>query len=100
MPVTRDDVARLAGVSSATVSYVINNGPRPVSEETRHKVLSAVQQLGYHPSAVARSLRTRKTSTVGIMISDILNSLLALIAQSVEDELLPAGYNLILCNTK
>jgi LacI family transcriptional regulator len=100
MPITRNDVAKLAGVSTATVSYVVNNGPRPVSEGTRQKVLRAIQQLGYQPSAVARSLKTKKTCTIGIIISDILNPLLAFIAQSIEDELLPADYNLILCNTK
>lgn len=100
MPPTRDDVAKLAGVSTTTVSYVVNNGPRPVSEETRRKVLRAINQLDYQPSAVARSLKTNKTLTIGIVIPDILNPILAFIAQSIEDELLPLDYNLILCNTK
>ena len=50
MGVTRNDVARLAGVSSATVSYVVNNGPRPVSEETRQKVLQAIELLAIIPA--------------------------------------------------
>ncbi len=78
----------------------MNNGPRPVAEETRQKVLRAIQQLGYQPNAIARSLKTNKTCTIGVIISDILNPILALIAQSIEDRLLPAGYNLVLCNTK
>ena len=53
---TRDDVARLAGVSSAVVSYVVNNGPRPVAEATRQRVLDAIDKLGYRPNAAARSL--------------------------------------------
>ena len=53
---TRDDVARLAGVSSAVVSYVVNNGPRPVAEATRHRVEQAIAKLGYRPNAAARSL--------------------------------------------
>ncbi|HEV7216515.1 MAG TPA: LacI family DNA-binding transcriptional regulator, partial [Chloroflexota bacterium] len=54
---TRDDVAARAGVSSATVSYVVNRGPRPVAAETRARVLAAIAELGYHPDNIARSLR-------------------------------------------
>lgn len=68
MTVTRDDVARLAGVSTAIVSYVINNGPRSVAPETRARVLAAIHELGYHPSAVARSLRRQRTSTIGVLV--------------------------------
>ena len=100
MTITRNDVAKLAGVSTATVSYVVNNGPRPVAEETRQKVLRAIQVLGYHPSAIARSLKTNITCTVGIIIPDIVNPLVALLAQTIEDELLSADYNLIICNSK
>jgi len=99
MGITRDDVAKLAGVSPATVSYVVNDGPRSVSIETRAKVLWAIDQLNYHPSALARSLKTKKTHTVGIVISDILNHILASIAKSAEDLLFPAGYSLIICNS-
>ena len=52
---TRNDVARLARVVPSTVSYVVNNGPRPVSAEARDRVLKAIAKLGYHPSEVARS---------------------------------------------
>ncbi len=71
MAVTRDDVARLAGVSTATVSYVINNGPRPVSKETRAKVLRAIEQLGYQPNIMAQSLRRRRTNMVGLVFITI-----------------------------
>jgi LacI family transcriptional regulator len=97
--ITRDDVARVAGVSPATVSYVINDGPRPVSEETRQKVLRAIEQLNYHPSTIARSLKTKKTYTVGIIISDILNPILAAIEKNVEDLLLQRNYSLTICNS-
>jgi len=99
MAITRDDVARLAGVSTATVSYVINNGPRPVAEETRQRVWRAIQQLDYHPSTIARSLKTRKTQTVGIIISDILNPILAAIAKNIEDLVIQRDYSLTLCNS-
>ena len=97
--VTRDDVAKLAGVSSATVSYVVNNGPRPVSEETRRRVLQAIEALDYVPSAAARSLKVKRTSTIGLMIPDILNPIFAALAKVVEDELLAAGHSVILCNS-
>ncbi|MBF0940764.1 MAG: LacI family DNA-binding transcriptional regulator, partial [Schaalia georgiae] len=53
---TRDDVARLAGTSTAVVSYVVNGGPRRVREETRQRVLRAIGELGYRPNALAKSL--------------------------------------------
>ena len=71
MVATRDDVARLAGVSTATVSYVINNGPRPVAEETRAKVLRAIEQLGYQPNIMAQNLRRRRSNAVGLVFTTI-----------------------------
>jgi DNA-binding LacI/PurR family transcriptional regulator len=71
MAVTRNDVARLAGVSSATVSYVINDGPRPVSEETRDKVLQVIEQLGYQPNVMAQNLRRQHPNTVGLVFTTI-----------------------------
>lgn len=97
--ITRDDVARFAGVSSATVSYVVNNGPRPVAEATRHRVLRAIEQLDYHPSAVARSLKTRRSGTIGLIIPDILNPIHATVAKAIEDGLLAAHCNVVLCNS-
>lgn len=99
MPITRDDVARLAGVSSATVSYVINNGPKQVTDPTRRRVLQAIERLGYQPSSIARSLKTRKTTTLGVIVTDILNPILSAIAKGVEDEIVPWNYNMILCNS-
>ena len=99
MGVTRDDVARVAGVSPATVSYVVNNGPRPVAPETRARVLAAIEQLGYNPSAIARSLKTKKTNAVGIIISDMVNPYLGAIAQAAQDQLLEQDYSLSVCNS-
>jgi DNA-binding LacI/PurR family transcriptional regulator len=99
MSVTRDDVARLAGVSSATVSYVVNKGPRPVSDETRKKVEKAIEVLGYQPSSIARSLKTKRTTTIGVVVSDILNPVLSGIAKGIEDCILEHGCNMILCNS-
>jgi len=68
--VTNRDVARLAGVSTAVVSYVINNGPRSTSYEVRKRVLEAVKTLGYHPSALARGLRDQRSQTIGFVVND------------------------------
>jgi LacI family transcriptional regulator len=99
MAITRDDVAKLAGVSPATVSYVMNNGPRPVSVETRQRVLLAIEQLSYRPNAIARSLKTKKTFTTGIIVSDILNPTLASIEKSIEDLFVQNNYSLTICNS-
>lgn len=68
--VTHRDVARLAGVSTAVVSYVINGGPRPTSPEIRERVLKAIEQLNYHPNALARGLRAQTTHTIGYIATD------------------------------
>ncbi len=68
--VTHRDVAKLAGVSTAVVSYVINDGPRATSSETRRRVLDAIETLSYHPSAAARGLRMQQTCTIGFISYD------------------------------
>ena len=92
------DVARRAGVSTATVSHVLN-GTRAVRDGTRSRVLAAVQDLGYAPNGIARSLTTRRTMTVGVLISNIANSFFAEVIRGVESVLTPAAYSYILCNT-
>ena len=97
--VTRNDVAALAGVAPSTVSYVINNGPRSVSVEAREQVLKAIAKLGYHPSDVARSLRTRRTQTIGLVIPDITNPYYGEMAQAVEEVSFEHGYTVILAHS-
>jgi LacI family transcriptional regulator len=92
------DVAKLAGVSTATVSHVLNN-TRPVSSETREVVLEAIDKLHYRPSAIARSLTTRITHTAGVLVADIANPFFAEIVRRIEKHLAGYGYNLIVCNT-
>lgn len=72
-PVTRADVAKLAGVSAAVVSYVVNDGPRPVAHATAERVRHAMELLGYRPNASARALRTGTTETVGLVLGDSRN---------------------------
>lgn len=94
---TIKDVALRAGVSTATVSHVINS-TRFVEEQTRQLVLNAIKDLHYQPSMIARSLTTNRTGTVGIIASDVTNFFFAEIIRGTEDVLGPAGYGLIVCN--
>ncbi len=91
-PATRDDVAKLSGVSTAVVSYVLNNGPRPVAEATRRRVLDAMAELNYRPNAAARAFRLQKTSTLGLLVPDISNPFFAELAKAVQDAAFPRGY--------
>lgn len=93
--VSRDDVARLAGVSTATVSYVVNNGPRPVSSEARAKVVQAIQQLGYRPNSVARNLRRQRTSILGVVLPDTQNPYFAQVTRGIERVAFQCGYFVI-----
>ena len=99
MKVTISDVAKLAGVSTATVSHTINN-TRYVSNETKEKVYSAIAELGYTPDASARSFRTGKKKTIGFIVPDISNKFFATMIESVETYLSARGYHLIIANTK
>ncbi|NWG22323.1 MAG: LacI family DNA-binding transcriptional regulator [Chloroflexi bacterium] len=97
---TQADVARLAGVSQATVSYVLNNSAAiSVPDETRRRILEAVETLGYEPDRVAQTLRTRKTYTLACIIPDIANPFYPAFARGVQDVAERSGYDLILYNT-
>lgn len=96
---TRNDVARLAGVSTAVVSYVVNGGPRPVAPATRTRVLQAIEELGYRPNGVARSLRTNSTRVVGLIIPDMANSFFAQLSREVELAAFARGFTLVVGNT-
>jgi LacI family transcriptional regulator len=91
------DVASRAGVSIATVSRVLNDHPA-VRPDTRTRVLDAVAALDYRPNAVARSLRTDRTGTLGLVISDVLNPFFTELARAVEDEARALGYSVIIGN--
>ncbi|GFN36220.1 LacI family DNA-binding transcriptional regulator [Tepidimicrobium xylanilyticum] len=84
MSVTIKDVAKLANVSISTVSRVINNS-KPVSLEARKRVLDAIEQLGYKPNEVARSLVTRKSNLIGVIVTDIGNSYIAEMIRGIEE---------------
>ncbi|NIE52558.1 LacI family transcriptional regulator [Pantoea sp. Ap-870] len=94
--VTRSDVAKAAGTSVAVVSYVINNGPRPVAEATRQRVLAAIQQTGYRPNAVARALASGSTKTFGLIVPNIANPFVASMAHVLLQESLNHGHVMLL----
>lgn len=92
------DVAREAGVSIATVSRVLNDID-VVNEDTKKKVLDAIKKLGYRPNIVARSLKTQRTKTIGILIPDISSGFYPEIVRGAEDVANIYDYNVILCNS-
>lgn len=98
MTVTIYDVAREANVSMATVSRVVNGNPN-VKPSTRKKVQEVIERLGYRPNAVARGLASKKTTTVGVIIPDISNTLFAELARGIEDIATMYKYNIILSNS-
>ncbi len=92
------DVARVAQVSRQTVSRVIN-GENHIAPETHERVLRAIQELGFVPSQIARSLVTRRTHLVGLLMGDIANPYFADIARGAESVLAPTGWSMVLANT-
>ena len=92
------DVAREAGVSTATVSHVIN-GTRFVKEQTKDKVVKAMDKLDYHPNYAARSLRSNKSHIVGLLIPDVSNLFYMTMVKGIEKELRKNNYNLIVSDT-
>lgn len=96
---TRNDVARLAGVSTAVVSYVLNSGPKPVSQAKRERVEQAVAALNYQPDARARSLRLGRTHALGLIVPDAVNPFFAELAQAIERSAAPHGLAVLMCTT-
>ena len=99
MPVTLKDVAKLASVSAQTVSNVVN-GKRNVRPETRLRVLEACEELNYTPNAVARSLVTRKSRTIGLVVTNIRNPIYGEIVDITAEVAERYGYSVIVGNTK
>jgi len=93
------DVARLAGVSYTTVSHVIN-GTRRVSDLARQRVLQAISDSGYVPSAAARALRGAKARILGVLVPNISNPFCAELVLGLEQTARAAGYSLLLCSTE
>ncbi|MET8557714.1 LacI family DNA-binding transcriptional regulator [Streptomyces sp. NPDC004959] len=97
--VTRDDVARRAGTSTAVVSYVINNGPRPVAPATRERVLTAIKELGYRPDRVAQAMASRRTDLIGLIVPDARQPFFAEMAHAVEQAASERGKMVLVGNS-
>ena len=95
---TVSDVARRAGVSVSTAARVLS-GNGYASEATRRVVLEAAREIGYVPNHIARSLRTRRSRMIGLLIGDVENSFYSAIARNVESAAKTAGYQIVLCNS-
>ena len=98
MAVTITQVAQKAGVSKATVSRVLNDS-KPVSPETRIRVLEAIEDLDFKPNPTARSLVYKKSKTIGVVVTDIDNLFVSVLVKGIEDVAYSKGYNLIISNS-
>lgn len=99
MKVTIKDIAKEAGVSIATVSKILNKKDQNISEKTRKKVLEIIKEKNYIPNTIARSLVTKQTKSIGLVIPDITNPFFPELVRGAEDCASKCGYNIIFCNT-
>lgn len=97
-PPTISDVAKMAGVSTTTVSHILN-GTRYVSEELKERVEKAISTLGYRPNSLARGLRRGESKTIGLIVPDNSNPFFAEILRLIENIGYSRGYSVILCNS-
>ncbi|WP_352418850.1 LacI family DNA-binding transcriptional regulator [Proteiniborus sp.] len=98
MTATIKDVAKMAGVSISTVSRVINNS-KPVSTEIRQKVLDVINELGYKPNEIARTLVTKKSFLIGVIVTDLGDSYIAQLVRGIEEVGKMYDYDILLCST-
>lgn len=99
MKITMEDIARMAGVSKATVSRVVNNVPEGVSDKTRRHVQDIIDSIDYRPDVLGRMVSRAKTNTIGLILPDITNPFYAHVVKAVGDHLEANGYTLLLSNS-
>ncbi|EGO86867.1 LacI family transcriptional regulator, partial [Clostridium botulinum C str. Stockholm] len=97
--ITMKDIAIKAGVSKATVSMVLNKKDSKISRATKEKIIKLAEDLNYIPNGIARSLTTKKSETIGIVLPDITNPFFSEMARAIEDTANKLDYNVIFCNT-
>lgn len=96
---TIKDIAKAAGVSTATVSMVFNNKDKNISQSTRERILKIGKDYNYIPNSMARSLVTRQSRTLGLLVPDIVNPFFPEVARGAEDRARESSYSIIICNT-
>lgn len=99
MAITIHDIARLAGVSATTVSWVLNNKDKRISEQTKKKIWDIARENNYMPNHIAVSLATNKTMTLGMILPDLTNLFFSKITGAIEKTAQESGYSLFLCNS-
>ena len=99
LSVTIKDIAKLSGVSTATVSKIINGKDNDISRPTIEKVSKIIKELNYSPNTIARSMITKKTKTVGLVIPDVRNPFFTDLTRGAEDVANERGYSIFFCNT-
>jgi LacI family transcriptional regulator len=99
MNITITDIAKMSNVSKATVSRVINNKIGGVSQETKERILKIIQDVGYKPNLMARSIVTSETKTIGLIIPDIQNPFFPQMVRGVQDYAVSQNYTVFLCNS-
>jgi DNA-binding LacI/PurR family transcriptional regulator len=98
MPISIKDIARRAGVSHSTVSRALADSPL-VNEVTKARIQALAREMGYAPSAIARAMSTRRTQTIGLVVTTIADPFVAEVVRGIEETALDHGYNVILCNS-
>lgn len=99
-PATLKDVVERVGVSPTAVSLVLNNRPNKISEETKKRIFEAAEELDYQPNHAARSLATKTTNTIGVIIPDIGNAFFSEAVRTIQTELSKHNYDMLLCNSE
>jgi LacI family transcriptional regulator len=100
--VSLKDIAEMTGVSTSTVSFILNGkaSEMRISEALKKKVLATANRLGYQPNQIAVSLRTGQTKILGLLVEDISNNFFAMLAKTIEDEAEKFGYRVVYCSTE
>jgi DNA-binding LacI/PurR family transcriptional regulator len=99
MSVTLDDISKATGFSVPTISRVLSNSSYPVSSAKRERILEVAQALGYRPNLSARSLRTERTHTIGILVDDIMSPFVPPIVRGIQDHLMVHGFSCVIGNS-
>ena len=99
MPITLNELAKVAGVSASTVSRALNESEHPVNDETRQRILALANELGYRPNMVARGLKMDRTYAIGIIVDNIVSPFSPTIIRGIQDELKGHNYFSVIMNT-